>query len=388
MAEALDDGRELRVAMVSARALPCMGGIETHVHEVATRLGARGVDVTVFTTDLTRSLPRDEVVGTYRTRRFDAHPRRADYYLSPSLVRAVAQCDADVVHVQGVHTLVAPGALLAAQRAGKPTVLTFHTGGHSSAVRDRIRSLQWRAVAPLARRAELVAVCEFEIDLFARAFGVERERFHLIRNGSEPLSVDPDASLDVHGAPLVLSVGRLERYKGHHRVIAALPALQRRSPAARLVVVGSGPYEAELRRCAEAHHVAHAVSFRSYGPDERGALGALVARADVVALLSEYEAHPVALMEALGVGTPVVAADTSGMSELGRSGLLTLVPLDAPGDDVAAALASAAQADRWGDGPPPLPTWDDCAARLLDLYRATVAQDGAPERRGRREVSS
>ena len=47
--------------MVSARALPLMGGIETHVHEVARRLAASGVDVTVLTTDTSGDLPADEI---------------------------------------------------------------------------------------------------------------------------------------------------------------------------------------------------------------------------------------------------------------------------------------------------------------------------------------
>ena len=50
----------LRIGMVAARALPFMGGIETHVHEVSRRLAASGVDVTVLTTDTSGKLPRSE----------------------------------------------------------------------------------------------------------------------------------------------------------------------------------------------------------------------------------------------------------------------------------------------------------------------------------------
>ena len=246
--------------------------------------------------------------------------------------------------MQGVHTFVAPAALAAARRAGIPAVLTFHTGGHSSALRERIRGAQWRSIGPLVRGAAArVAVCQFEIDEFSRIWRLRPDQFRLIRNGSEPLPVDPEVAGSVAhalptGDPLVLSIGRLERYKGHHRVLAAMPALRRDAPGAHLVLVGSGPYEDELRSLAAALGVAGAVSYRAFGPDQRGALGALVARADVVALLSEYEAHPVAVMEALGLGRPVVAADTSGLHELGTSGLATLVPLEASGEHVASAL--------------------------------------------------
>jgi glycosyltransferase involved in cell wall biosynthesis len=44
-----------------------------------------------------------------------------------------------------------------------------------------------------------------------------------------------------------VSCGRLERYKGHHRVIEALPLVQQTVPDATLHILGSGPYEKELR---------------------------------------------------------------------------------------------------------------------------------------------
>jgi glycosyltransferase involved in cell wall biosynthesis len=364
--------------MVTARYPPLMGGIETHVHEVARRLASE-IELEVLTTDPSGSLPAHEARDGFVVRRFAAYPRRRDYYFSPGLLRAVRRTEADVIHVQGVHTLVAPGALLAARRARVPSVITFHTGGSSQPLRRAVRGAQWRALRPLLRgAAERVAVCEYEIERFSRVLGLPASRFRLVRNGSEPLPVDDRAAVDVCGSPLVLSIGRLEQYKGHHRAIAALPALRRRAPGAHLCLVGSGPYEGELRALAGRLGVSEALSIRAFAPSDRGALGALVARADVVALLSDYEAHPVAVMEALGLARPVVLADTSGLTELGRPapdgtpGLATLVPPDADGEHVAAALLEAAGSGRWADGPPRLPTWDDCATALLDVYRAAA----------------
>lgn len=72
--------------------------------------------------------------------------------------------------------------------------------------------------------------------------------------------------------------------------------------------------------------IADHVVFRSFGPEERGSMGKVVSEADVMCLLSDYEAHPVAVMEALGTGTPALLADTSGLTELGESGLATTIP--------------------------------------------------------------
>jgi len=84
-------------------------------------------------------------------------------------------------------------------------------------------------------------------------------------------------------------------------------------------------------------------------------------------LLSEYEAHPVAVMEAASLGRPVVVAETTGLRELIVRGLARGVPLDAAPSTIAAAIA------RELDAPPraavPLPRWDDCSKSLLKRYR-------------------
>lgn len=360
--------RPLRVAMVSARALPLMGGIETHVHEVSRRLAAAGVDVTVLTTDTSGDLPPDEMVSGYRTRRWPSYPRSRDYYLSPGLGRHLldSRGEYDVVHVQGVHALVAPMALAATRRARIPSVLTFHTGGHSSGLRESLRPLQWRLLAPLLRSAAaLVAVCEFERENFARTLRVPESSIRLIRNGCDPLPVDSSLPKPP-GNPLLVSVGRLERYKGHHRILQAMPAILKQAPDARLALIGGGPYEQPLRDMADELGVADRLSIRAFGPQERAAMGSMVANADVVCLLSEYEAHPVAVMEAIGTGSKALVADTSGLSELGRDGLVTLVPLEASPEQVAAAALAVAAAPR--TAPPHVQTWDDCADQLLRLY--------------------
>ena len=359
--------------MVSARALPLMGGVETHVHEVSRRLAAAGVDVTVLTTDTSGELPADEIMSGYRVRRFGSYPRSRDYYLSPGLARHLmrAHDDYDVVHVQGVHSLVAPAALAAARRANIPTVLTFHTGRHSSGLRESLRPLQWKLIAPLLRSAAaLVAVCEYEREKFARTLHIPESRIRLIRNGSEPLPIDPAAPTE-EGSPLLVSVGRLERYKGHHRILRAMPAILKQAPDARLVLIGSGPYEQPLRDMAAELGVADRVSIRSFGPDQRGGLGKIISDADVACLLSDYEAHPIAVMEAIGTGTKALVADTSGLSELGRVGLATTIALEAPPEQVAAAVFAVMAAP--AAAPAAIPTWDDCAAALQQLYREVTA---------------
>jgi glycosyltransferase involved in cell wall biosynthesis len=113
--------------------------------------------------------------------------------------------------------------------------------------------------------------------------------------------------------------------------------------------------------------VADRVSICSFGPERRAVMGKLVADADVLCLLSEYEAHPVAVMEAVGAGTKALVADTSGLSELGTAGLATTIALEASAEHVAAAVLAVAAAS--SNAPPALPGWEGCAESLHRLYR-------------------
>lgn len=359
-------GRPL--AVVTTRCLPDLGGIETHVAEVTRRVVALGRhDVEVLTTDRTGRLPRVEQVDGYTVRRFRAYPSERDWYASPGLAWWLLRHPRRyaAIHVQGVHTLVPPLAMLLGWLTRTPYLITFHTGGSSIGLRNRARGLQFGLLAPLLRRARLrIGVSAFEQQRFAEITGAP---VRLIRNGGslpDPGAVEADADL-------VLSVGRLERYKGHHRAIEALPALRERRPDARLRILGSGPAEAELRELARARGVADTVEITSVDPADRGGMARQLAGAGAVVLLSEYEAHPVAVMEALAVGRPVVVARTSGLTELEAMGWARATELHDPPAVVAATIA------RQLEDPLPapreaLPTWDTCAAELAAAYDEVV----------------
>jgi glycosyltransferase involved in cell wall biosynthesis/GT2 family glycosyltransferase len=366
--------RRLNVAMVAPEALPGSGGIATHISEVAERLTNLGVEVTVATTgdvDCPAQCERQGVaILTFPRWRY---PK--DGFVSPLLLAELRQGGHDLVHVQGVHTLLAPAALLVGQRIGLPTVLSLHTGGHSSFVRHKLRPLQWAILTPVLRRTTaIVAVSEHEMKVFGRYLGQHRSKITLIPNGVAAREPRFMFEQPFEGSPLLVSVGRLERYKGHHKVIAALPAILGTAPEARLVIAGSGPYEMQLRRLARRLGVADRVSIKSYRDEQRPQLLALIASADVVTLLSTYEGHPLAVLEAIGLGRPIVVADSPGLTEIAEQGLAVMVPGRATADDTARCILGALSSmGRRASAVPPLPTWDDCARDLAEVYRRVVA---------------
>ena len=360
--------------MVAARYLPFVGGIETHIHEVGARMAAFGHQITVLTTDPTGDLPAVEEVRGMRIARVRAWPRRRDYYFSPGIYRELSRGSWDIAHFQGYNTFVAPIGLLAAVRRGLPFVLTFHSGGHSSAWRNSVRRLQHFLLRPLVARADrLIGVSRFETDFFRQRMRIERRRFETVPNGAE-LPVPSETRARQEGN-LLVSIGRLERYKGHHRVIEAFPELLRLVPDARLRIVGSGPYEPALRRLVRDLRLEERITIGAIPSAERQRLADLLAEAALVVLLSEYEAHPVAIMEALALRRPALVADTSGLREFAGQGLCRAIPLDAPAGAVAEAVAEELQGGRMLPQVS-LPDWDACTRQLLGIYENVLSGAG------------
>jgi glycosyltransferase involved in cell wall biosynthesis len=360
--------------MATARFWPELGGVETHCLEVGRRLVDAGHSVTVATTDRGRHLPARETIDGIVVRRFPAYPRAGDVYFSPGLARFIARSGADVVHCQGYHTAVAPLAMLAALAGGLPYVVTLHSGGHSSRLRTAIRPLQGLVLRPLLGRARaVIAVSRWEAQHFAPALGPASARLEVIPSGVGFPTRAPER--DAPAAPgLIVSPGRLERYKGHDRVIGALPHVLARRPDARLRILGEGPEDAQLRRQAAALGLADRVEI---GPArEPGQMARELGRAGVVVSLSEYESQGLAVTEALALGRPTVVAAATALGELVEAGLARGLAADASAQEIAAALVAAL------DGPAApaarLPTWDEAAGQLARVYRRAAARPQRP----------
>jgi len=354
------------LVVATARYPPLVGGVELHVEEVCRRLAARGTDVTVLTTDRKGNLPEIEQRDGVEIARLRAWPRHGDLYFSPGIYARIAQGDWDVLHVQGAQTLVAPTAMLAAARVGLPYVVTFHTGGHSSRLRQALVPMQEATLRPLLARAErLIELTATQARERGRRLRLPSERFVVIPNGSD--LPRPSAAAAVGQPGLLGSIGRLERYKGHDRVIAAMPFVIRRRPDARLWIAGSGPYEPALRRLIDDLGLGDRVEIESVPVRKRARMADRLAQVHVIVSMSEYESHGIAVLEALGAGCRGVVAEAPGLSDLLEQDLARGVPLDSSPEALAEVLLEELEKPRL-ENPPRLPTWDDCARDLAALY--------------------
>jgi glycosyltransferase involved in cell wall biosynthesis len=361
--------RPLRVLTVTPLSPLVQGGVERHVSEVTRRIAAAGIEVEVLCTEPGGAKLHEEERDGVRIRVLRSWPAGHDWCFAPRLWGEIRRARPDLIHVQSYHTAVAPLAMLCALRLRVPYVVTFHGGGHSSGLRNRLRRLQRLLMRPLLRRAaRLVAVARFEVDEYGRELHLPADRFALIPNGTE-LAFSAAGPPERNGRPTFATIGRLERYKGHHRVLAALPEVLCLEPKARLLIVGSGPYESALREQAEELVLGEAVEFTSIPADQPEAMAELLRRVSLVVLLSEFETHPLVALEAAAAGCRLLVADTGGLSELARDGFARAVPLEESARQVGAAVVEELALPPQ-DKRPPLSTWDECAADLLELYRS------------------
>ncbi len=103
-------------------------------------------------------------------------------------------------------------------------------------------------------------------------------------------------------------------------------------------------------------------------PEEREKMAQELARANLVVLLSEFETHPIAILEALALGCPALVTNTSGMGELCELKLAKGIPLESTPEQIAAAVLEQLRNPLIPEKVN-LPSWDDCAEGLLYLYR-------------------
>lgn len=123
----------------------------------------------------------------------------------------------------------------------------------------------------------------------------------------------------------LIIVGRLDSVKGHHIAIDAIAALNL-SPEIHLHIVGTGPRDTALRDQVKSRGIENRVHFVGF----RRNIYDYIAFSEVLLIPSMHEGLPYTLLEAMGLGIPIVASNIGGLAEvLQDGGTALLVP---PGD--------------------------------------------------------
>ncbi|HEX2030308.1 MAG TPA: glycosyltransferase [Actinomycetota bacterium] len=274
-------------------------------------------------------------VGWVRRLRELVRDRRIELVHAHSPVPAVA---ARTALPRAVHQVYTEHNVWARYR--RPTywanLVTFGRNDHVFAVSDEVRA-SIRYPAPLD--------------------GLRRPPVETLYHGLDWSTLPPPApraearaALGIpDDAPVIGTVGNLTAKKDHATLLAAAVVLRRSVPGLRVVVVGTGPLEEELRRRRRELGLEEIVLMTGFRDDAPRLMGAF----DAFVLSSRYEGLPIALLEAMALGIPAAVTSVGGNAEVltdGTDGLL--VPSgDAPGlaEAVGRLLGDEALRRRLGD---------------------------------------
>lgn len=267
--------------------------------------------------------------------------RRVEYPLAMiKLARFLRRNQIDILHTHLFEPSVV--GLLAGLLARTPTrVVTRHYSDYHTRINKKWHVRLDQLCTRLSHR--VIAVSQHTADHLIESEGAPPEKVHTVLNGIDferakvsgaagPESVRREFRAE--DAHLLLIIARLHPEKGHSYLFQALPKIRRSvHKPVRLIVAGTGPYEAAYREEVRALACDDMVSFAGFRQDAPD----LIAAADLVILPSVAEAFGLVLTEALYLGTPVVATLAGGIPEIVDDGVDgVLVP---PSDSGAVARA-------------------------------------------------
>lgn len=303
---------------------PEVGGLESHVSDLARGLAARGHEVRVVTSRSRAGLAREEVLDGVRVRRTWLPGRTAAGWTlhavgSVPITRRWAGW-AQVIHAQAFASVVPAG--LAARGRERPWAATFHTSHFLMRAERRLwrpflgALVRWPDHA-LAASREIAGVAETLAPgrpVEALTNGVETERFR----PTQP-AVPPEAEVRRIVVPR-----RLFPKNGVEFLVRAMPLVREELPGTVALVVGDGPERGRLEALAGRIGAGEAVRF--LGTRTHDEMPAHLCSGEVAVFPSLMEATSVAALEAMACGRPVVATRVGGLPEIVDDEVGHLVP--------------------------------------------------------------
>ena len=316
---------------------PSVGGIQRYVYGLAVALRHSGEEVAVIAAEQPQAAEFDAaspvpILRVPAARRFQAARNLADGAMG--YVHKAS-------HRQEIRTIIAAnwwpdgyGAWLVRRRTGVPYVVM---GYGREMVQTGGNPIKWLMQQLVIRGASGgLAISHYSAHQLSRR-GLPQQRIRVIYGGVEPAHFAAPKTTEEHirrklakdNQPVLLTVSRLVKRKGHSQVIAALPQIVSEVGPVKYLIVGSGPEEQNLRRLTREYSIEDYVRFLGEVDDRQ--LPAVYRDADVFVMPSRdlrgqpIEGFGLVYLEANLCGLPVVAGDTGGVADAvvdGKTGLL------------------------------------------------------------------
>lgn len=315
-----------RIAICSVGEL--FGGVERHILGLLSGLMARGIEpllIVFHDRELAlqaREQGADPIILS---------PRNQGLFTTSRLLSQILREQyMQLVHVHGYKATVFCG--LARCWYSLPVVKTEHglpetmNTNPLRAARDRL--YHW--LDQTVTHASVDFTCYVSNDLLVRyQGGAGNPPAVVIPNGVACMSANQfsiPSELQAEHVNLVIA-GRLDTVKGHHVAIEAMSS-RRLPPAVHLYIIGTGPREPQLRALTESRGLTQRIHFLGFKRE----IYNYIARCDMLLIPSLHEGLPYTLLEAMALGTPIIASCVGGLAEVLRDGVSgCLVPPGDPG---------------------------------------------------------
>ena len=349
------------VAMLSVHTCPLAmlggkktGGMNVYVRDLSRALARQGIRVDVFTRSQDDCIPAvsHNLGHGGRVIHIKAGPEapipvaEIENYLDDFVAGVLAFAEAESIHYDLIHSHYWLSGLVAQKLRdawGAPIVQMFHTLGHMKnriALSDSERATPARiagekAVIQLADR--IVAATPAEVAQLHWLYGAEPDKISVIPPGVDLerfQPIDPKTAKTTVGISCgdtnILFVGRIEPLKGVDTLLRAMALIQKRCPHAVedtcVAIIGGDPLSDDpdeemarlqaLRAELEIHDL---VTF--LGSKDQEILPNYYAAAEMVVMPSHYESFGMVALEAMAMGTPVIASEVGGLAYLVQDGV-------------------------------------------------------------------
>jgi glycosyltransferase involved in cell wall biosynthesis len=311
----------MKILMVISQFSPIIGGAEKQVQLLGKELIERGVEVKVVTGWWNYKTPRKEIIEgieVYRNFSFwgmfgikGLRPLAAlTYMITLGIYLLLHKRDFDLIHVhQALHPAFV-SILIGKQVLRKPVIVKTASSGMTSDINQlkRVPLGNYQLRYLLRNMPYLVAVSKVGGKEF-KDMGFPESQIEYIPNG---VALPPEEKTTYGQVKKVITVARLSREKGIDILIRAWPTVVQQEKDLKLIILGNGPLEEELKTLCKALGVAESVEFGGMVQDPKERLR----DADLFVLPSRAEGLSNALLEAMSHGLPCIATNVGGNVEL------------------------------------------------------------------------
>lgn len=324
----------MKIAIFTNAYKPIISGVVNCIDLMRTHLIRRGHEVYLFAPDFPGFRDTEERVYRYPSVNLTNKIKfPVPIPFSPSAEKVMAENRFDIVHCHHPFILGDEGAKLASRQKA-PLFFTFHTQYEQYAhyvplPAEIVKAVSKSMVSAYSRKCSVIITPGTAIVELLKDYGVTKNVVYMPNSIELSAFGNPDGSMvrEKYGFPggekVLVYVGRMAQEKNLPFMMDAFKKIKEQAPS-KLMIIGEGPELDSFRQYAQENGLEKDVIFT--GRVEYEEIPAYYGASDLFVMTSTTEVKPLALLEAMAAGLPIVAVDACGASDTilnGENGFLT-----------------------------------------------------------------